>query len=57
MVKHTIIHNHITVKNRSCFTEFFDKPNDFNRSPDGEVMDELSKIEIDFFKGTTKRKN
>jgi len=43
-------------KNGAGFTNFFNEDSDFNRSADGEVQEELSKIDIDVFAGTTKRR-
>lgn len=44
-----------TIK-REAFTSFFDQPNDFDRSVSGEVLSELSDLDIDFFKGKVKRR-
>lgn len=46
----------VNIKKESCFTQFFDEPRHFNRSPDGEVMEELSKMDIDFMNGTARKR-
>ena len=52
----THIHVHQHVKRNPCFTEFFERKNPFNESPDKMVVDELSEFDIDFSNGTARRR-